>query len=117
MKQISSFLRIDMEWWGSFDFKRHHEGRVPRNLLVKKLPTSTAMRPVDRVLVPKGMRPLVAERIMSKKPPQKEFDFQARETVWLEIEPEIKELERIIERHSPQLWSSHPDNYDKSISL
>ena len=117
MKQVSDLLQIEAAWWDSFDFKRHHEGRIPRNPLVKKLLTSTTARAMGRALIPKGARPFVAERVLSKKPPRAEFDLQAREIIWSEIESEIRELERLLGRRLPELWGSHPDNIGKSTSL
>jgi len=110
MRRVSEFLDVPGEFWNSFEFQRHNEGRAPRNALVASTLNSSFARRVGRGAVPQAWRQFVARIVLSGKPKKKRISMKSRELVWSVCEYDIRLLESLIGEHFPELWTTYPDS-------
>jgi hypothetical protein len=107
MRGLAEFLGIDPEPLERIDISKAHNGHAePRADWMRRLAGARFARIIGQSVVPRRAGRLIFERIFlrpSRKPP---IDPRARDLLCSLYEPEVEELERMLERSMPELRAS-----------
>jgi hypothetical protein len=110
LREFCTFVGVDPDPVADFDLERFNTySGVPPNQLVQKVRASSLVRGVAQKVLPEGVRDWIGNELLLKDEPKPPMPDEARELLLDVYEPDIAELEDMLDRDLPELRASWPE--------
>jgi hypothetical protein len=109
---VAEFLDIDPEIAAELDTETQHNATpgVPPNELAHMLRSSDTLKTIAQTLLPESVRDFLGNQVLLEEREKPPMDPEARRKLAEVFEPEVRQVEKLLDRELPELRASWPED-------